>query len=753
MISSNRFDFAPVASIRPMPTLWLGTTSQPRSPQVSYLPLLIMGTGVIVAVGLYWWRKQRHRLQRSVSGQTPSINWHQAEFECGPLVFDPPSTPTAEFDKVDSIPSSFPVQFDGSANDRSTFPGSEEEPAAMQDPAAMSLSDRYFTFIDQLITDTLKGNIRSQEQVYDRLAAQFQPGSGEIFERCLAERVDPLQHRRQVETDELKLAKVDRQLRALRTLQEVWKRYQQTQQTQSLCHDAVVQLMQADARDRLLVLLQILDPNQTYVFNRQQIELLAKALNQVQASDADDATVAELHRLATGLKQGLSTYTAIEPHLVSWLYENPQAYVGFAAGAGINNPWNSWGKSINRPLPQLLFAGQAQNQSAAFLAQSQSTVDLSAWIELAVLLRGMQSGLVVWFDKQPYSFQAGRDLAAATFVAFAIVWCELSSGFQQALQLSEFDRQRLSRACFQIALQILRAFAQRDNFPLYGGVFASFSGAGFRDTIAYLDQPLKAIEKTQEKARILTLLGYSQQWLGSREQAYRLHTEALDLARQVSDQTCEIANLNHLSRLSLSQRKLTDAINYGQRALLLARQLGDAQGETNAIANLGYAEVRQAQQQEHVTDLDLESCIQRLERGLKLAEKHNDLLSQVFCGLGLGSAHLTLNQPSTAKPYLEKSLNLSVQIGNLELEGLSYAAIAEASYQLNQFSQAIIHAYLGMYLLEQKQMLEKQQAENLVTILQGRLGREAVREILQQQRSLIIARIGVDGFDHLLSLV
>ncbi|NER48107.1 MAG: tetratricopeptide repeat protein [Symploca sp. SIO1A3] len=621
-----------------------------------------------------------------------------------------------------------------------------------QNSAPLSLSDRYSNFINQIITDTLKGKIRSKEYVYKQLVEQLEPRTGEIFERCLTAQGELIQGKLEVETDELKRAKAERQKRALRTLQDAWERYQQTQQRQETCDDAVSQLINADTSDRISILLQILDPNQTCVFNRQDIELLAKELDQVQEPDADETTVAELHSMATGLKQGLSSYSAIEIHLVEWLYGSPGKNLGFGGKSAANNPWNHWANHVNRPLPKMLFQGQAVNQSALLLAQQQTTVDLTAWVELIVLLRGMQNGLVVWFDKQPYSFQAGRNLAAATFLAFATVWSELSKGFEQAQQLPEVDRHRLSRGCFQITLQILRAFAQRDNFPLYGGVLASFSGENSRDTIAYLDQPLKAIAKTQEKARILTILGYSQQWIGNREQAKAFYEEALELARQASDQTCEVANLNHLSRWNLSQREFAAAIDYGQRALLFSRQSGDVLGETNAIANLGYAEVRQAQQQEYITPLELEPCIQRLERGLKLAEKHQDFFCEVFCALGLGIAHLISDQTSTAKSYLEKSLNLSTKIGNLELQGLSHAAIAEATYQLNQLASAVVYACLGMYLLEQKQAKESQQAANLVTILQGRLGEEEFKQILQQQRSYIVARISVDGFDYLLNL-
>ena len=50
-----------------------------------------------------------------------------------------------------------------------------------------TLRDRYLALIDQIVQTTLKGQIRSKEQVYQMLVQQVSPGTGEIFERCLDE--------------------------------------------------------------------------------------------------------------------------------------------------------------------------------------------------------------------------------------------------------------------------------------------------------------------------------------------------------------------------------------------------------------------------------------------------------------------------------------------------------------------------------------------------------------------------------------
>jgi len=59
----------------------------------------------------------------------------------------------------------------------------------------------------------------------------------------------------------------------------------------------------------------------------------------------------------------------------------------------------------------------------------------------------------------------------------------------------------------------------------------------------------------------------------------------------------EIANLNHLSRACVAQKTMKQRL-VTVNALILARQSGDRLGEANALANLGYSEVFQAQQLE-----------------------------------------------------------------------------------------------------------------------------------------------------------
>lgn len=223
--------------------------------------------------------------------------------------------------------------------------------------------------------------------------------------------------------------------------------------------------------------------------------------------------------------------------------------MGFGGNPSDSGPWATWAKLVSSPLPYGLLRTLAMEESLIDFAEKQRGTSISDWVELTLILQFLQRGLVNWFDQQPYNVKAGSKLSISTFLTFAVIWSLLANGFRQIAT-------SYSEGAHNIMLQILRNFAQRSYFPLYGGIFASFSGSSLRNALDYLDEPLKKVEGTQEKARILTLLGYSQRAMGEYERAKDFHQQALQIARQEGDKICEIANLNHLSRTCVQEKKL-----------------------------------------------------------------------------------------------------------------------------------------------------------------------------------------------------
>ena len=606
-----------------------------------------------------------------------------------------------------------------------------------------SLRDRYLALIDDIVQTTLKGQIRSKEQVY-QLLLQVTPGEGEIFERCLTERIETTQQQKDNQKDELKQAKAIRSFRALQTIQSEWERVQKQNQASSALSTASQTITTAEIRDRLTALLRVIDPNRTPALTLDQLGQLAKNLQQP-SSNPDDK---DLQQFATGLTSGLASWQRLQDYLISWMYDQSQGPLGFEGVPGQRGPWAVWASQVNSPSLQALFQTLALNQPIAHWA-SQRQLTLSEWVEIAVVMQLLKQGLVSWFDKQAYDPKAGAKLSISTFLTFAVIWSELANGCRTATSSDN----SLTDGCFQITLQILRSFAQQKYFPLYGGIFASFSGDSLRSALNYLDEPLRKAEGTQEKARILTLLGYSLRALGQLEVAKTFQEQALEIARTAGDRACEIANLNHLSRACVAQKDYETAISYSQRALILARQSGDRLGEANALANLGYSEVFQAQQLEQTQPEVYERAINYLQQGLQLCERLGDNQSKALCCSSLGIAYLVLAQPESAIPYLEFGLQAAQFSGDLYLQGLNLASLAEAYYGQQNIEKAIYTGSLGMYLLKQIASSQWRQAAGLLTILQGQMGVEAFQTLLKQYCPQIIKIIGVDGYDYIPELL
>ncbi len=619
---------------------------------------------------------------------------------------------------------------------------------------SLSLTDRYFSLIDQIVEITLQGQIRSKEQVYQMLCQNINPGTGEIFERCLADRLTTMQQQINTPKDELKQAKAMRNQRALKTIESEYLRWEKDNRVSGTIAAITKEILSSNNNeDRLIILLRSIDQNQQHPLTLDQLKQLAKILHQYLPQIANPDIEKDVEQILFGIIKGLESWQYLEPYLVSWIYDQSQGSIGFDSVTGAKGPWAIWSKQVNSDFPKTLFNTISLNQSIREITANYPNNDSSILIELAIILQCLQRGLITWFDKLVYDSKIGAKVSISIFITFIAIWCELTKGFAEATNLSFTSRDRLTNGCFQMIIQLLRTFAQRQYFPLYGGIFAAFSGNYLQDTLNYLDEPLRRVEGTQEKARILTLLGYSKQAQGQYDRARDFHLQALEIARNADDKLCEIANYNHLSRNCVAEKNYSEAINYSQRALIYSRQTGDRLGEANALANLGYSEVFQAQQLESMEPEIYETAINYLQQGLQLSQKLGDAQSKALCLSSLGIAHIFLEQLPEAIEYLTKGWQDAQIYGDLYLQGLNMAYLAEAYYRHNNEEKAIYTGCLGMYILEQINAVEWRQTAGLLSIIQGKVTRENFKEILNKYRANIISIIGVDGYDYLPQLL
>jgi tetratricopeptide (TPR) repeat protein len=616
----------------------------------------------------------------------------------------------------------------------------------------MSIRERYQQTIADIVNRILTGKqIISQEYIAQILVEQIELGTSEIFEGCLSEQMQRVSAEIASETSEIKQAKLGHQLKAMQWIQTALAGWQDQRQAVAVVTQTIDLIIAANPDERLNILLQALDPNREQRLSTAQVQLIIKSLRSTANIQLEPSDFEQLAQLAAGLDRGLQALPDLEPHLVSWIYQSGQQ-IGFG-GVVENGPWTLWAKQIDSPAIKSLFTTIGRQQSISDLVAAQASGDEGEWTEMAIVLQSIQIALVAWFDAQMYDRGWGERMSFSTLITFAAIWSELANGVGRATGISSSHRGAIAKACFQVTLQILRTAAQRPNFPLYGGIFAAFSGETLRDTLSYFDLPLKQVAGTQEKGRLLTILGYSQRTLGQIDRAISLHQEALEIANQAGDRPCEIANFNHLSRIAIGQKDYAQAINYSQRALILARQTGDKLGEANALTNIGYAEVLAAHSIDRLDPDIYEQNISYLDRGLKLAETLGDKQSLALCYHSLGLAYLTIQAPEKAIEYLQQGTKAAQAVGDVYLQGLNLTYLAEAHHSIAKSETAVFYSCLAMYQLYQIKAKEWRQAASLATVLQGQFGREKFTELLTKYRPNLLPAIGVDGYDYLPTLI
>jgi len=148
-----------------------------------------------------------------------------------------------------------------------------------------------------------------------------------------------------------------------------------------------------------------------------------------------------------------------------------------------------------------------------------------------------------------------------------------------------------------------------------------------------------------------------------------------------------------------------------------------------------------------------ESAINYLERGLKLAEKLQDLATQSLCFSSLGIAYLVIGQHQTAIKYLEMGFRTAQVTGDLYTQGCNLAYLSETYYQLLNFEKAVYTGSLAVYLLEQIASQEWQQPAVLLNTIIRQIGKDSFQELLGKNRAKIISVIGVDGYDYIPELL
>jgi hypothetical protein len=326
---SSGSNYAIAQSASSNPTVESGQQNQ----ALEDVKVAMVGVGIGAIAGLLisglWYQKRRYRKIQSVA----KTDRFREEFLCGSLADYYLSNSKANASPTNSrktlaTPTKEEISDSSQSEETLVTPTKEEisdssksetnNLAAETTPAAAFKLDYYYKLIEEIVNTALNGQISSKEDIYRQLVENISSGNGEIFERCLSDRLHSTQSELnkvitspslfQRETPELKKARLNRTLKALESIQGEWERVQKQKQNQAAVTATVQQILTASEGSRFLILLQIIDPNQNQVFSKNQLQQLAQELKEAVSSDEDLHLKQEIQQLAIAIAKGVESY-------------------------------------------------------------------------------------------------------------------------------------------------------------------------------------------------------------------------------------------------------------------------------------------------------------------------------------------------------------------------------------------------------------------------------------------------------------
>ena len=162
--------------------------------------------------------------------------------------------------------------------------------------------------------------------------------------------------------------------------------------------------------------------------------------------------------------------------------------------------------------------------------------------------------------------------------------------------------------------------------------------------------------------------------------AIQYHEKRLKIAKEIGDRAEEGRAYGNLG---ISYRSLGDyqkAIEYHEKHLKIAKEIGDRAGEGRAYGNLCNA---------YQSLGDYQKAIEYHEKDLKIAKKIGDRAGEGRAYGNLGNAYKSLGDYQKAIEYHEKDLKIAKEISDRAGEGRAYGNLGNANQSLGDYQKAI----------------------------------------------------------------
>ncbi|WP_430402736.1 tetratricopeptide repeat protein [Fluviicola sp.] len=278
---------------------------------------------------------------------------------------------------------------------------------------------------------------------------------------------------------------------------------------------------------------------------------------------------------------------------------------------------------------------------------------------------------------------------------------DFASSMKYYLQAKKMVDKAVSRNPNDLHLNLLKADSRLKIGVLY------LQLKNFKKSIAYQEEALLILEQADKRTSKMEIVTRKLKVYNNLaavfisqndyEMALVYFRNALDLNKQVKNQSYESSILNNIGICHLEQRELDLASHYFQKSFKIRKQVGDELGQAQVLNSLGKNEVFRG---------NFSKASEYFEQALSLGRKTGSNSSTLISLESLSTINDTLGNYKEALYYYKKYKELNDQIFNLE----SKTAIAslEEAHQREQDKKA--------YELKLKQN-ESDKLRNLVLVV------------------------------------
>ena len=162
--------------------------------------------------------------------------------------------------------------------------------------------------------------------------------------------------------------------------------------------------------------------------------------------------------------------------------------------------------------------------------------------------------------------------------------------------------------------------------------------------------------------------------------AIQYHEKRLKIAKEIGDRAGEGGAYGNLGIAYQSLGDYQKAMEYHEKHLKIAKEIGDRAGEGGAYGNLGIS---------YRSLGDYEKAIEYHEKRLKIAKEIGDRAGEGGAYGNLGIAYQSLGDYQKAMEYHEKHLKIAKEIGDRAGEGGAYGNLGISYRSLGDYQKAI----------------------------------------------------------------